>query len=181
MEVKLSDFSLLTDVKKKDNLKIPGGTPGYVTPEYYNKEPISIEDAKKQDYFALGSTLFYIKYGEQMLKYKKLDDNLMTCLNVIFKLQYKISYLYESQTTEQDFIDFIRLLISYISNERPNIEQIYRDKWLNDNSDIINKIIKLNENDEEKAIMEFQKSDFLIKMDKNSKEKQKKFRFKRKE
>ena len=180
LEVKLSDFSLLTEVKEKDKLKIPGSTHGYESPEYYNKELISRENAKKQDYFALGATLYNLKYGKPMNGFKKSNDNEVNIIFAIFSLQHNIYELYRSQVTELDFIFFMKYLINYVPEERLNFEQIYRNKWLNNNFDIIRKILIINESDEEKAIMEFQKSDFLIKMDKNSNQKQKKFRFKKK-
>ena len=74
LEIKLIDFGLL---KKLDDSKtkkyISGGTPGYVTPEYYynykSKEPMDDESLKKQDYFAVGATIFFLKYGKKMLSY----------------------------------------------------------------------------------------------------------------
>ena len=180
LDVKLSNFSLLTKVKEKDKLKIPGGTQGYVSPEYYNKELMSKENVKKQDYFALGYSLFNIKYGRSMNIYKKSDNNDINNLNVKLLIQKNIAEVNSSQVADRDFINFIKYLIDYVPEERSSFEQIYRHKWLNSDADIIKKILITNENDEEKAIMELQKSDFLIKMDKNSNKKQKKFKFKRK-
>ena len=51
-------------------------------------------------------------------------------------------------------------LIEYEPSDRPNFEKIYRNKWLNTNREILENIITTNENDEEKVIMELQKSDF---------------------
>ena len=51
--LKLSDFSILRKVNtqiKSEKIKIPGGTPGYMTPEYYINKYVTSEDAKKQDY-----------------------------------------------------------------------------------------------------------------------------------
>jgi len=180
LDVKLSDFSLLTEIKDKDQLKIPGGTQGYVSPEYYKKEPISREKAKKQDYFALGSTLYNLKYGKSM-KIKKSEYNDINNLRVKLLIQENIAKINSSQVADGDFINFIKYLINYVPEERTSFEQIYRNKWLNSDVDIIKKVLIVNENDEEKAIMEFQKSDFLIKMDKNSKLNHKKFRFKKNE
>jgi len=180
LDVKLSDFSLLTEVKDKDYLKIPGGTQGYVSPEYYKKEPISRENAKKQDYFALGYTLYNLKYGKPKNIYKKSDNNGINILSVILLIQENIDKVRSSQVADGDFINFIKYLINYIPEERSSFEQIYRNKWLNSDVDIIKKILIVNENDEEKAIMELQKSDFLIKMDKNSSTNHKKFKFKKK-
>ena len=179
LEVKLSDFSLLTEVKDKDKLKIPGGTQGYVSPEYYEKKQISKETAKKQDYYALGATLFNLKYGKQM-KIRKSDDNDINNLNIKLLLQKNMADINSSQVADGDFINFIKCLINYVPEERPSFDQIYRNKWLNSDVDIIKQILILNDSDEEKAIMELQKSDFLIKMDKNSNKKHKKFKFKRK-
>jgi serine/threonine protein kinase len=152
LEVKLSDFSLLTEVKEKDKLKIPGSTHGYESPEYYKKELISRENAKKQDYFALGATLYNLKYGKTMNGFKKSDDNEVNNIMAILSLQHNIYELYCSQVTEQDFINFVQNLINYVPEERLNFEQIYRNKWLNNNVDIIKKILIINESDEEKAI-----------------------------
>ena len=43
-----------------DEIKIPGGTPGYLSPEYYSKEKVPKNSTQKQDFFALGATLFYL-------------------------------------------------------------------------------------------------------------------------
>ena len=66
--LKLSDFSILRKVN--GITKLPGGTPGYMTPEYYINKDVSADVARKQDYFALGSSLFILKYGIPLLKYK---------------------------------------------------------------------------------------------------------------
>ena len=80
--IKLSDFSLITKVKDENN-KIPGGTPGYVSPEYYIGSTLSNQDARKQDFFALGSTLYYLKYGEHMLKFKKSEEKIANAFRII--------------------------------------------------------------------------------------------------
>ena len=86
--IKLSDFSILRKIKteneNQNSTRIPGGTHGYLSPEYFINKQVSLEDARKQDYFALGLCLFIIKYGNQMLKYKKYEDNTMIA-NKIYK------------------------------------------------------------------------------------------------
>ena len=47
-------------------IRITGGTL-----EYYIDHYVISEEAKKQDYFALGSILFFIKYDKDLLKCKK--------------------------------------------------------------------------------------------------------------
>ena len=181
--VKLSDFSLLHKLTD-ENAKIPGGTPGYVSREYYDKLKISKEKLKKQDYFSLGSTIFYLKYGENMLDYDKFSDPLMTKDRITDLLTKRIEYIKSRPFADSDFIDFLLSLIQYNPDERPIFEQIYRNKWLNKNLDIIRSVTIGNEADEEKLIMELQKSDFL-KMKQNETKKKvithKKFVFKVKE
>ena len=168
--IKLSDFSILTKLKDLDKnikdakTKIPGGTPGYVTPEYYQERTISYEDAKKQDYFSLGATLFLLKYGRPLLKYKEYKDNIIVnANNIINILQDDFSFIKSQHLTDKDFNDFICSLIAYRPKERPSFEQIYRNKWLNKDAEYIDDSIYGFENDEEKIIMELQKKDFYLK------------------
>ena len=166
--LKLTDFSLLKKVQDKDNnIKIPGGTPGYLSPEYYIERNVSPEDARKQDYFALGSTLFFLKYGFDLLKYKKSEDKIIIANQIIDSLQKNISYIKSQKITDKDFVDFLCSLISYRPKDRPSFEQIYRNKWLNKDSDKLEEILYGFENDEDKLIMELQKNDYLIKKEKD--------------
>ena len=89
-------------------ITIPGGTNGYLTPEFYiKKDNITGLKARKQDYFAFGATLFYLKYGKQMIKFQKVEDNDSLAINIIEKIQYGISTIRSGNFTDQDFIDFI--------------------------------------------------------------------------
>ena len=70
LTLKLIDFSLLKKIKtQKDN--IPGGTFGYRTPESYENKEFSNNDLKKQDYYALGITIYFLKYG--LIQFKPKD------------------------------------------------------------------------------------------------------------
>ena len=181
LNIKLSDFGLITKVRDDDKIKIPGGTQGYLTEEYFNKEKVSVDVARKQDYFALGSTLYYLKFGEHLLKYQKFDEQMLNAEKIIKLLNVKIAYIRSRQESEQEFIDFLTSLIHYNPDERPSFEQIYRNKWLNSNRDELELITASNESDEEKIIMELQKSDFLINEKKEIMPKKKEnFRFKKK-
>ena len=180
--IKLSDFSLLKVLK--DNMKLPGGTQGFMTQEYYVEKYFSKGNAKKQDYFALGSCLFILKYGIQMLKFKKYDDKKMCADRIIDLLQRNIMFIKTRKESDKDFKDFLISLIQYKPEQRPSFEQIYRNKWLNKDSEELNNAIMAFESDEEKLIMELQKKDFLIKVEKKinkSKAKQSKKKNKKKE
>lgn len=164
LTVKLSDFSLLRDLKKTktNKIKIPGGTSGYLTPEYYYKDSINAKYAKTQDYFALGSTIYYLKFGSRMLKYNKYDEKDQCCDRIIDLLQRKIAFIKSNILIDVNFRNFLCSLIQYRPEDRPNFEEVYRNKWVNENKELLDKILYLFENDEEKLIMELQKSDFLL-------------------
>ena len=165
--IKLSDFSLLKVLK--DNMKLPGGTQGFMTQEYYVEKYFSKGNAKKQDYFALGSCLFILKYGIQMLKFKKYDDKKMCADRIVDLLQRNIMFIKTKKESDKDFKDFLISLIQYKPEQRPSFEQIYRDKWLNKDSEELNHTIMAFESDEEKLIMELQKKRFFNKSRKKNK------------
>ena len=81
LEIKLIDFGFLKRLDDADTKKrIPGGTPGYVSPEYYYnyklKGELDDESLRKQDYFAIGATIYFLKYGKEMLDYKAYPRNI---------------------------------------------------------------------------------------------------------
>ena len=177
---------MLIKVKDDDGkVKIPGGTPGYLTPEYFLVDKLPPSEARKEDYFALGSSIFYIKYGESLIKYTKYEKPLLTSerINDILHIKTRTK-IYSNQLLDQNLIDLLSNLLQYKPNDRSSFEEIYRNKWLNTNKDIIDEICFINEGDEEKMIIELQKSDFLIEKKKEKEQKniqkQKKFRFKKK-
>ena len=164
--VKLSDFSILKKVQN-GTIKIPGGTPGYISPEYYINPYVSSEEARKQDYFALGATLFFLKFGKELLKYKKSEDTIINAHQIINLLQKDVSYIKSQKFIDQNFIDFLCSLSAYIPKDRPSFEQIYRNIWLNKDADRIDEIYVAFQNDEEKLIMELQKQDYLTTKEKD--------------
>jgi serine/threonine protein kinase len=187
LNIKLTDFSFLREIKEDiADMKIPGGTPGYITPEYYIYKKINPKTACKQDYFALGSTLFLLKYGIPFLKYKQDFDNMINTDTIINLIEQKIRFLKTQEETDKDFMSFIISLSAYTPDQRPNIQQIVRNKWLNKNNDELDRIIMAFENDEKKFVIELQKSDYLMKKENLKKIENKnfsrinKFRFKKK-
>ena len=113
----------------ENNLKIPGGTKGYVTPEYYENDAITKDIVKKQDYFALGATIFYLKYGYKMLNYKEhLDDTIITANNIIESLQIAMDEIKITQGCDKGFIEFLCDLIhSFITafDSRDRLQKIW--------------------------------------------------------
>jgi serine/threonine protein kinase len=163
--IKLTDFSFLTKVKDEE-IEIPGGTPGYLSPEYYINKEVDSEVARKQDYFALGSTLYYLKYGKLMLRYNKENEKILIADEIIKLLEQQKDNIKSEKMSDGEFINFLCSLIEYKPDDRPCFEEIYRNIWLNNNLEQINNIHSINQGEEEKMLMELQKSDFLIKKEK---------------
>ena len=161
--LKLSDFSILKKLEHNvKEFKIPGGTPGYITPEYYLSQKISPEYIKTQDYFGLGSTLFFLKFGKQFLKYRKYEDKKLIADRVIDIILRNINYIQKKKLMDRDLIHFLHKLIIVKPSERFNFEEMYRNKWLNKNLDYLNNVVANFETDEEKLLLELQKQDFII-------------------
>jgi len=165
--LKLTDFTLLRKVKDEQS-KIPGGTPGYLSPEYYLNNYVESEEARKQDYFALGSILYFLKYGKSMLKYNDKGDKIAIADEIVKLLEKDKDKIKSGKMSDEEFINFLCSLIEYKPEDRPCFEEIYRNIWLNKNSDQINNIHSINQGEEEKMIIELQKSDFLIKKEKEN-------------
>ena len=171
MVLKLCDFCLLRNITslsdRNNNIKIPGGTFGYLSPEYYqNNHTININDANKQDFFALGATLYYMKYGKNMINFRKVsdyeNDELKNVDYLIEEIQDAMEKIKATKSSDKDFIDFLCSLIQFNPKDRPSFEEIYRNKWINKNRKKLEEISKINSFDEEKLIIEINKSDFLI-------------------
>jgi len=170
LTLKLSDFSILKRVDDNvDDFKIPGGTAGYMTPEYYLNQKLTSEGARTQDYFALGSTLFLLKYGIPFLRYRKYEDKKLIADRVVDILFRNFNYLETRELIDDELINFLTRLLNYKPEDRYSFEQIYRNKWLNKNFEYIDDVLASFENDEEKLLMEFQKQDFIIKKKENIK------------
>ena len=163
--LKISDFSFLRNLNTlKKGIKIPGGTSGYVSPEYYHKKEIDSDVAKKQDYFALGATIYYLKFGKRLLNYKRdLNNNAINESNVIDLLQKQINLIKANKLLNIGFVDFLCGLLQYLPDKRFSFDQIYRNTWVNENrkeiTDIINSFL---DGEEDKLMRELVKSDFIL-------------------
>ena len=166
--IKLNSFNLLKKVKDNET-KIPEGTAGYLSPEYYINEEVDSEVARKQDYFALGSILYLLKYGEHLLKYNDNSDRSMIADEIVDLLAQKRDNIKLGKMSDKDFINFLCSLIEFKPEDRSGFEEIYRNIWLNNNLEQINDIYSINQRDEDKLFMELEKSNFLIKKEKEIK------------
>ena len=166
LDLKLIDFSFLKQFTPGKKGNIPGGTPGYITPEYYKNMEFDFETLQKQDYFALGMTIFYMKYGIESLddfSIKKEYNSDSKSMIIIDSIKKAMNRIQTQKFQDKDFDEFLYNLIQFKPEDRLNFEQIVRNKWLNKNTQEIEKIIDINESDEDNMVLELQKSDFLIK------------------
>ena len=179
LNLKISDFSFLKNLRRDtEEFKIPGGTHGFVPPEYFREDKINGEKAKKQDYFALGATIYFLKFGHRLYKNKKSNENRVIETKVIDSLQTNIANIKSNLLLDKDFIHFLCGLIGYSPEDRPSFEEIYRNKWLNKTrKDIYNITQTISDGDENKQMRELIKSDYLI-MKKKELRKCNKFTFK---
>ena len=189
LKIKLIDFGSLKmlDDKKEDIKKLSQGTKYYVTPEFYSNYNESLDDEalRSQDYFAIGATIFYLKYWVHMIKFfegendiHKKIENESTEKNekkklrdlkrdmVTLSISEAMNYIRTRKYQDRDFDDFLCNLIQFKPNDRPDFEKILRNKWLNKNLDEIDKILGFKSEGgnylHSHLITEFQKSDFLI-------------------
>ena len=82
--------------------------------------------------------------------------------NFIKFLDKDINYIQSCKIVDKDFISFLTNLITFNPNERLKFEEIYKNKWINKNVDIINKIVEDYDENDEKLIIVLQKQDFFI-------------------
>ena len=172
MIAKLIDFSLLRNIDKLKDEQIPNtykvlfGTHGYIPPEIYqNKAKVDKETAIKYDYFSLGATIFALKFGDKMIDpnyFFDKKDNEVEAEIIIDLLEKARDKIKSKPFPDKGFNEFLCSLIQYKSKERPDFEEIYRNKWVHKNSEEINQIFEINELDEEKLMLELDKSDFLL-------------------
>lgn len=165
LEFKLIDFSLLMKLNPKVAAPIPGGSPGYMTPEYYKfpRQDLKFEILQKQDYFALGIVIYMMKYILEhppipVIKGGTDENNLSITIDSIQRVMNNI----KSQINQsEDFNEFLINLVQIAPEDRFDFEKIIRNKWLNKNTKEIKKIKDMNNSDEDCLKLELQKSDFL--------------------
>ena len=164
LELKIIDFSFLRKLESNEKKRIPGGTFGYITPEYFYKNyAFDDESLRKQDYFALGMTIFNLKYAhlKKNIGKKQKNDNINSSIISEF-IDIAQNTIESQKYQDKDFSEFLINLIQFKPKERLDFESIKRNKWLNKNKQIIRKILNINLTDEDNILIELQKSDFLI-------------------
>ena len=192
--IKLADYTLTKSIKdleeKGNQVRVTAGTNGFLPPEYYSKKPVDIKMIDKVDIFELGASIYKLATDNYFLDVPKdLNDKLKIkkVKNLYDRNMKRIDSLV-NEGVDKDFVNLLKKMLKFNPEDRIDFEFIYRNKWVNKNSKEIDKILQYYVEDEEKAIMELQKSDLLFKYyedEKNNKKckyklKIKKKKFKRK-
>jgi len=130
-----------------------------------NKNISSINTNKKTlDYFGLGCTLFFLKFGKDLKE--KIEGKSPTKVQIIKFIFKYINTINNNKTIDRDFIYFLLLLIKGGSDESLTFEEVYRNKWLNKNLECLEDIISDFEVEEGKRFLELNKHDFITKKNK---------------
>lgn len=181
LRLKISGFLYSQKLKKGSEIdsKIINNKCYHSPDSCIENKKFDVDTAKKQDYFSLGATLFLLKLGSQMLDYNEYAEAGWSEDRVIDLIQRDIAHLQSYPLIDSNLIDFICNLLAYIPEERPTFEEIYRNKWLNENNNEIELTYRgfFEEMEESKTMEELIKSDFLMEkkniINKNREEKEK--------
>ena len=121
------------------------------------------EQLRKDNYFHLGKCIFDLIFGNIFFRNDNEKPNLFEEKKVDLLMRYikKI----KSKDIDENLKSLLISLIDIEKENRPNIEEIFRNKFIHQDYDIINDIISNYEKDIIKIIIEFAKNDYLVKLD----------------
>ena len=155
---KITDLSTLTAIKKNSDLILPSGTFCFQGPEYYEEQKkINSKDSEKIDIFALGIIIYYMKYFiYPMNQNNKAQLNKNEVIRILNKEIKKIS---NDSNISPELKELVIKMIEPDISKRATIEDILGNKWLNEEKEVIDKIHRLNEGEDVKLFIEFQKYD----------------------
>ena len=178
--LKLSDFSCMRLLNLNDDLQLKSTTWNIKGKEYFtNDKKVNFSNAFKVDIYCTGAMIYKLRYNNYIID-KKLKEffinEKISPEEKIDKIEKQIKNAIVLIKNDNVNEDFKKLLISMIEcdiNDRPNIENLLNDKWINEDHEIINKIKSINETEEIKIFLEFEKHKII-------KRKRKKFTFNKK-
>jgi hypothetical protein len=118
---------------------------------------------RKDSYFQLGKCIFDLIFGNIFFR----NENEKSTLFEEKKIDLLMRYIKKIKAKNMDpnLKSLLISLIDYEKENRPNIEEIFRNKFIHQDYHIINDIISNYEKDIIKIIIEFAKNDYLVKLD----------------
>ena len=163
--VKITDYSIMKCIRDEENpIKLPGGTTGFIAPEYYEKKTVDAKIVYKSDIFGLGSSFFTLKTNENFLDIPKSLTSTQQHYKILYQYERSIKRI-ESLVNEgmsEDFVELLKNMLKLNPKDRIDFEFIYRNRWVNKYYRELDKIIENYDSEEERMIMEFQKSDIIL-------------------
>ena len=162
--LKISDFSLLKTIEKDKNIKLTSSTWNIRPLEYFTEsKEVSSEDAIKIDIYGFGLILYYMIFHEHLLN--SHDKEILTKNEMSREEKYK--YLKNQLNNQREKIKYSNidnglkeLILAttelYPSN-RPNVKELLENNWINEDMDILEQIYNINDYEEIKLFIEFQK------------------------
>ena len=141
-DVKLCDFGFSTKFlkknKQKKKLKIPFGTDYYMAPEILKGIKY---DGDKIDIFSIGALLFVLmtkKFGFKEAKiYDKIEKKSQLLYELIKEKKYDqywelLKAEFNIEINSENFKKLFVKMVAYDPKERPTIDQIKNDVWMQD-------------------------------------------------
>ena len=118
---------------------------------------------RKDNYFHLGKCIFDLIFGNVFFRNENEKPNLFEEKKIDLLMRYikKI----KAKDMDENLKRLLISLIDYEKENRPDIEEIFRNKFIHQDYHIINDIISNYEKDIIKIIIEFAKNDYLVKLD----------------
>ena len=121
------------------------------------------EQKRKENYFHLGKCIYDLIFGNVFFRNDNEKPNLFEEKKVDLIMRYikKI----RAKNMDENLKTLLISLIDYEKENRPNIEEIFRNKFIHQDYHIINDILSNYEKDIIKIIIEFAKNDYLVKLE----------------
>ena len=117
------------------------GTEGYIAPEILANRKY---DGKKADIFSLGQLLFNIVTGIRGFESATISDHYYRYIILKQNVQYfKIIHPHLQNNLSKEFKNLYIRMIAYNPNERPTIDEILNDPWVQE----INNVMQALENE----------------------------------
>ena len=180
-QLKISDFSVLKLNEPNKIFKLTNSTINSKGPEYYNEsKELNVNNSYKVDIYGAGIIIYHLIYKYQLINssnknffFFKSNSKDRKKELLIKTINEAINRINEDKclNNESDFKQLLISMIQPIISNRASIEELLNNKWVNKNIELMQKIKNINDNEEIKLFVEFQKY-------KKIKAKRKKFIFK---
>ena len=151
-----------------DDLKPSDKKPTKKSLNNKNKElSDEIELIKKKSYYRIGILFYNLIFGNFIPKNEKENTDLYEDIKVDLSINYikKI----KAKNIDENLKELLIKLLDFNPEHRPNIEEIFRNKWIHEDYHIIDDIISNFEKDILKIISEFNHININKKAEKKSK------------